>query len=255
MDSTDPAKSKQYLQSLAHGLAVIVAMGKSDTTSIPELAERLGMNRWLVRRVILTIEALGYVERSGRRLRLLPKVLDLGYAFLSSMELWKIADPLIVDLVEKVRLSCTMSVLEGHDIVYIARHTASHRIVSIPLQVGSRIPAHCTASGRVLLSDKAIDALRDWLSHAPLPKMTPLTVTDPTVLEERILETRRSGWCRVDHELAEGSCAIALPVRDRLGRVMAAISLSGRDEDLKMPAVLDELQETAHRIESVIHRR
>ncbi|MDR2056413.1 MAG: helix-turn-helix domain-containing protein [Desulfovibrio sp.] len=251
---TTPEAEKSFLNSLARGLEVIVVMGRHDSLSISELAGITGMNRWQVRRIVLTLEALGYVGREGRRLRLRPKVLDLGYAFMFSMDLWKIAAPLIVALVDEVQLTCTMSVLEGHDIVYLARRTASAPSVRLPLQVGSRVPAHCTASGRVLLCEKSPEELSAWLAAAPLAKVTALTETDPAALRRHIKKTRREGWCRVDNELAAGSCAIALPVRDCSGKIMAAISLSGMDHDLRFPRVLDALRETANRIESVMHQ-
>ncbi|MDR2745444.1 MAG: helix-turn-helix domain-containing protein [Desulfovibrio sp.] len=243
---------KFFLNSLARGLEVIVAMGRHDNLNMSELAGITGMNRWQVRRIVLTLESLGYVGREGRKLRLLPKVLDLGHAFMFSMDLWKIADPLISALVDEVQLTCTMSVLEGYDIVYLARRTASLPSVRLPLQVGSRVPAHCTASGRVLLCEKSPQELDAWFTAAPLIKVTELTEIDPDVLRRHIEETRREGWCRVDNELAIGSCAIALPIRDCSSKIMAAISLSGVDHDLRFPKVLEALRETANRIESAM---
>lgn len=246
---------KDILNSLVKGLEVIVVMGKHDSLSMTELANITGMNRYLVRRIILTLESLGYVGREGRSLRLLPKVLDLGHAFMYSMDLWKIADPLIVELVDAVQLSCTMSLLEGRDIVYIARRMSSRVSVSLPLQVGSRVPAHCTASGRVLLSGMADEDLDAWLNAEPLGKLTMMTETDPAKLRERIAQSRYDGWCRVDHELAIGNCSVAFPVRDRSGRIIAAISLSGKEEDLASPSIPDDLRAVTYRIESVLHRR
>lgn len=248
-------EDKNQQNTLSKGLEVIIALGRQDCSSITDLTKITGMNRWLIRRIVITLESLGYVKREGRAIRLLPKVLDLGYAYLSSVELWKIADPLIVDLVDSVGLSSTLSVLEGHDIVYLIRRASTHRTVDIPIQVGTRMPAHCTASGRVLLQQLSDAELRDWLHAKPLAKITPRTETDPEHLFSQIQAIRAENWCQVEDELALGSCAVAMGVRDRLGAVVASISLSGTAKDVLREQTREALADTVSRLESILHRR
>ena len=251
----EDATDKNQMTSLAKGLEVILALGQGKCSSITELTRETGMNRWLIRRILLTLESLGYVRREGRTIRLQPKIMDLGYAYLSNQNIWKIASPLLVELVDTVGLSTTMSVLEGRDIVYLFRRTSSRSLIRIPIQVGTRIPAHCTASGRVLLGQLSDPALNEWLYASPLPSLTEQTETDPERLRLHILEDRARGWSRVDNELAMGSCAIAMGVHDRSGALVASVSLSGSDTDISRQEVQDALASTVHRLESILNMR
>ena len=221
-----PAPGDSYVQSFARGLAVLRSFGAdAPAQTLSDVAARTGLTRAGARRILLTLLHLGYVEADGRLFRLTPKVLDLGFAYLSSLPIWNQAQPLLEELASQLRLSCSATVLEGDDIVYVVR-LSTHRTMSINLGLGSRLPAYCTSMGRVLLSGLAPDELRARLAQMPLQKLTPHTETDPEKLAAIIAKVREQGWCLVCEELEQGLVSIAAPVTDRAGRVVAAINLS-----------------------------
>ncbi len=147
------AGSKQHLQSLERGIAVIqVFSHEHPSLTLSEVARLTGMTRATARRILLTLEKLGHVRSDGRRFSLTPRVLTLGWAYLSSLNLWEIAQPLMEDLVQETHESCSAATLDLPDIVYVAR-VPTRRIMTIALGVGTRLPAHATSMGRVLLAD------------------------------------------------------------------------------------------------------
>src|SRR5471030_1263437 len=192
----------------------------------PGRAAQLRRRRAGARRILLTLVHLGYMEAAGRQFRLTPKVLDLGYAYLSSLPVWSQAQPILEELTAELRQSCSATVLDGGDIVYVLR-LATHRTMSINLSVGSRLPAYCTAMGRVLLSGLAPEQLQRQLATAALLKVTPQTETDPARLATLIAVVRQQGWCLVQDELELGLSSIAVPITDRAGGIVAAINISG----------------------------
>ena len=223
-----PRPGDTYVQSFARGLAVIRSFSaQAPSQSLSEVAGRTGLTRAGARRILLTLEGLGYVESQGRQFRLTPKILDLGFAYLSSLPLWNLAEPVMEALVEQVKESSSAAVLEGGDIVYVLR-VPTHKIMSISLGVGSRLPACCTSMGRVLLSGLPDDALRALLAALPLPALTSRTVTDRGALLDLVMQVRRQGWCLVNQELEEGLVSLAAPITDRGGRVIAALNISGQ---------------------------
>ena len=199
-----PRPGDSYVQSFARGLAVLRSFGaQAPQQTLSEVAERAQLTRAGARRILLTLLHLGYVEADGRLFRLTPKVLDLGYAYLSSLPVWTQAQPLLEELMQTLRQSCSATVLDGDDIVYVVRLSA-HRTMSINLGIGSRLPAYCTSMGRVLLAGLAPEALRERLSTMALLKITPATKVDIDVLMEEIAQVRRQGWCLVQEELEQG---------------------------------------------------
>jgi IclR family pca regulon transcriptional regulator len=139
-----PRPGDTYVQSFARGLSVIRSFSaKAPQQTLSEVAQRTGLTRAGARRILLTLEGLGYVESQGRQFRLTPKILDLGFAYLSSLPLWNLAEPVMEALVEQVKESSSAAVLEGADIVYVLR-VPTHKIMSINLGIGSRLPAYCT---------------------------------------------------------------------------------------------------------------
>jgi len=224
--TTAPAPGDSYVQSFARGLAVLRSFGaEAPAQTLTEVATRSGLTRAGARRILLTLVHLGYVEAEGRLFRLTPKVLDLGYAYLSSLPIWNQAQPLLEELAAQMRLSCSVTVPDGDDIVYVVR-LSTHRTMSINLGIGSRLPSYCTAMGRVLLSGLEREELRARLSRMALLPLTPKTVTDADQLLELVDGVRAQGWAMVCEELEQGLVSIAAPVRDRGGRVVAAINLS-----------------------------
>lgn len=227
-DASDPKPGDSYVQSFARGLAVLRSFGaQAPAQTLTEVAAGAGLTRAGARRILLTLLHLGYVEMDGRLFRLTPKVLELGFAYLSSLPVWTQAQPVMEDLVQSLRQSCSAAVLDGDDIVYVLRVPA-HKIMSINLGVGSRLPAYATSLGRVLLAGLPDETLAQRLAAASLPAHTAQTVVDPQRLLEIIRQVRIQGWCMVNEELEPGLVSLAAPVFDRNGRVVAAINLSGQ---------------------------
>jgi len=191
------------------------------------VAQRTGLTRAGARRILLTLQALGYVDSDGRQFRLTPRILDLGFAYLSSMPFWSLAEPEMESLADEIGESCSSAVLEGTDVVYVLRvHT--HKIMRTSLGVGSRLPAYCTALGRVLLAGLDEADLRQRLRDSGVQRNTEHTVTDIEELVERIGQVREQGWSLVNQELEEGLISVAAPILNRNGKVMAAINISGQ---------------------------
>lgn len=215
-----------YVQSFARGLAVIRAFGPhSPRMTLSEVAARTGLTRAGARRILLTLQTLGYVTVDGRHFALTPRILELGYAYLSATPLWDLALPYMEAVVAATGESCSVTVLDGHDVVYILR-LASHRVMSINLSVGSRLPAWATAMGRVLLADLEPAALNEAL-EADRPAYTRHTVTDAAALRRILAQVREQGYAIVQEELEPGLQSVAVPLRDRHGRAIAAMNVSG----------------------------
>jgi IclR family pca regulon transcriptional regulator len=258
-DAAKPAPPKPgdtYVQSFARGLSVIRSFSAdAPTQSLSEVAARTGLTRAGARRILLTLEGLGYVEAQGRQFRLTPKILDLGFAYLSSLPLWNLAEPVMEELVADVKESCSAAVLDGIELVYVLR-VPTHKIMSINLGIGSRLPAYCTSMGRVLLAGLPEDELRRRLQASELVVRTPRTVTDRLALEEIVAQVRKQGWCLVNQELEEGLVSLAAPIRDRSGRTIAALNISGQYNRTPPSHLLEnflpKLREAADRISQLL---
>lgn len=223
-----PAPSDAYVQSFARGLQVIRSFSaQAPEQTLSEVAAQTGMTRAGARRILLTLLTLGYVETEGKTYRLTPRILDLGYAYLSSMPIWQLAQPVMDRLSEQTGESCSAAVLDGAEIVYALRvHT--HKIMTLNLSVGTRLPAYCTSMGRVLLAELPDDEIARRLQAMPPAQKTRHTVTDTDLLMTRIRQVRQQGWALVSEELEEGLISIAAPVYNRQGRAIAALNVSGQ---------------------------
>lgn len=238
--ASDPKPGDSYVQSFARGLAVLRSFGAGAAAqTLTEVAERAGLTRAGARRILLTLLHLGYVETEGRLFRLTPKILELGFAYLSSLPVWTQAQPVMEELVESLRQSCSAAVLDGDEIVYVLRVPA-HKIMSINLGVGSRLPAYCTSMGRVLLAGLPPATLRERLASMTLTPLTPHTIVDPERLQAAIEQVRIQGWCQVSEELEQGLVSLAAPIVDRNGRVVAAINISGQANNPGSPSLLEK---------------
>ncbi|WP_236714758.1 IclR family transcriptional regulator domain-containing protein [Nonomuraea pusilla] len=240
-----------YLRSLDRGLAVLVALGAArGGLTLAAAAAATGLPRATARRAIQTLEALGYAAPGdGGRFVLLPRVLELGYATLSRRTLSEIATPHLAALVARVRESASVAVLSGDDVRYVAR-VPTVRIMSVDITVGTRFPAYATSMGRVLLADLPEERLAAIVPRS----LTPRTVTGAAELAAVVRRAAEDGYALVDQELEEGVRSIAVPVRDRRGRTVAAVNVAahaGRatTDDLRRD-VLPALRETAARIEA-----
>ena len=217
-----------YVQSFARGLEVIRSFSAAaPRQTLTEVAARTGLTRAGARRILLTLQTLGYVESDGRLFTLTPRILDLGFAYLSSMPMWNVAEPQMEALVEEVKESCSAGVLEGTDIMYVLR-VSTRKIMRNSLGVGSRLPAYCTSMGRMLLAGLPDEQALELLRASPLEARTRHTLTDPQALLAKVQQARRQGWCLVNQELEEGLVSMAAPVLDRAGRTIAAINVSGQ---------------------------
>jgi len=216
------------VQSFARGLDVIRSFnGASPHQTLTEVAARSGLTRAGARRILLTLQALGYVHGDGKHYALTPRILDLGFAYLSSMPMWNLAEPTMQALADQVHESCSAAVLDGADIVYVLR-VQTRKIMSIGLGVGSRLPASCTSMGRMLLAGLDDAQVQSVLGRKPLPARTRHTITDPEAVLARVRQARRQGWCLVNQELEEGLVSMAVPVVNRDGATIAALNISGQ---------------------------
>jgi IclR family transcriptional regulator, pca regulon regulatory protein len=214
-----------FVLSLARGLRVIEAFeGHTGGRSVADVARLTGLSRAAVRRSLKTLQVLGYAESGGPVYRLTTRVLRLGFSYLSSASLPTLAQPLLERITEAVHESSSLSVLEGDEIVYIAR-SASKRIMSVGLSVGSRLPAFCTSMGRILLAAMGEEQLSGYLKNAQVRALTPKTITDKRLLREIVVRIRTDGFAVTDEELELGLRSIAVPVRTRNGRVVAAMNV------------------------------
>jgi IclR family transcriptional regulator, pca regulon regulatory protein len=227
-----------YVQSLERGLSVIRCFDAEHAAlTLTDVANRTGLTRATARRLLLTLEGLGYVSSNGRNFSLTPRVLDIGYAYLSSLNVQQIAQPYLEALSERVNESVSVTVLDGADIIYVAR-VPTKRIMTISLGLGSRLPAHCTSMGRVLLAELTCEELRAIVPPR-LEQHTEHTITSRNALEEELGAVRRQGWALVDQEFEMGLRSLAAPLRDSTGGAVAAMNVSthaGR-------ATLDEIHE------------
>jgi IclR family transcriptional regulator, pca regulon regulatory protein len=253
-----PVRAEHHVQSLARGLAVLRVFGPgSAELTLSEVARRTGLTRAAARRFLLTLVDLGYVRFDGRLFSLTPRVLELGYAYLSSLTLPDIAEPHLEWLVREVGESSSMSVLDGDEVVYVARVPTS-RIMTVAINVGTRFPAYATSMGRVLLAGLDETAFDGYLARADLRPLTPSTIAGPDALRREVRRVAEQGWAMVDQELEEGLRSIAAPVRNRSGAVAAAVNVSSHvsriSKDTARRRLLPALLEAVRRIEADLHR-
>ncbi|RJG08830.1 IclR family transcriptional regulator [Pseudomonas cavernicola] len=251
------AGDPNFMTSLARGLVVIHAFQERKRhLTIAQISHRTEIPRAAVRRCLYTLMKLGYVTTDGRTYSLLPKVLTLGHAYVSSTPLAVTAQPILDRLSEQLHEACSMATLEGDEILYIARSATPQRLISVDLSVGSRLPAYCTSMGRILLAALDDAALSDYLSHADLQVKTSRTVHTPEALRASIEEIRSQGWVVIDQELEVGLRSVAVPVRDSAGQVLAALNVgthAGRVtrkelESRFLPALLEASKELSARL-------
>jgi IclR family transcriptional regulator, pca regulon regulatory protein len=219
------APSGQFVQSLSRGLAVIRALNASEPMTLSDVARASDLTRASARRSVLTLEQLGYVQQAGGRFALTPRVLELGFAYLSSLGLPEVAQPHLERLVEQVRESSSISVLDGESVVYVAR-VPTRRIMNVMISVGTRFPAYATSMGRVLLSGLEEQARAELLDQIELQPLAHETIVTRAALEAELDRVRRQGYAIVDQELESGLRSVAAPIRDRRERVVAAINLA-----------------------------
>jgi IclR family pca regulon transcriptional regulator len=214
-----------YMTSLARGLEVMRGFSREKRMSISQLAQKTGIPRASVRRCLYTLARLGYVGTDdGRSYALRPKVLGLGHAYLSSTPMVVTAQPFLDRVSEAVSESCSLATLDGEDILYLARSVTS-RIISVTLNVGSRLPAHCTSIGYMLLASLPAADLDAFLESAELKPYTERTVTSPQKLREQLEQVRQADFAIADRLMEVGVRSIAVPVRNAAGTVVAGMNV------------------------------
>nr|WP_246501065.1 IclR family transcriptional regulator C-terminal domain-containing protein [Azospirillum rugosum] len=235
------------MTSLARGLSVIRAFTeRSPNLTIADIAKITGLPRAAARRCLLTLMQLGYVGTDGRTFFLKPKILALGYSFLSSAPLATILDPLIEQVSGTLQESSSAAVLDEDEVVYIAR-AATKRIMSVGLNVGSRLPAYCTSMGRVLLAHLPETELDAYFARVELKAFTERTITNPDVLRREFERVRERGFALVDQELELGLRSVAVPVRTASGSVVAAINASTQAARVTCPEMEARFLPPLHR--------
>jgi len=231
---------REAMGGLAKGLAVIRAFSRDHAAlSLSDIARSAGVPAATARRCLLTLEELGYLTRNGRSFLLRPKVLELGAAYLESMNIEQLTKTHLEELARGTSDSAALCVLDGIEIVYVAR-TSVRTLMRLEAHVGSRFPAHATSTGRVLLAGVSADRLQRYFSGARLEALTERTVTDRAKLRALIDDCRRSGYSAVADELAHGVIALAVPVFDQQGRVVAALNSSSHSRKITKAKLVRE---------------
>jgi len=216
---------QDFVNGFARGLRVIEAFGDAKPKmAIADVAKATGLDRATSRRCLLTLAQLGYADYDGKFFALTPKVLRLGYAYLASTPLPHIVQPYLDRLSETVGQSSSVSVLDGSDVVYVAR-ASQRRVMSINLMPGSRLPAYCASMGRVLLAALPVAEARRIIDETPRTSFTPLTKTGLDDLLRELEVVRVNGFAVIDQELELGLCSIAVPLEDSRGRIVAALNI------------------------------
>lgn len=252
-------RNADFVQSLERGLWVIKSFTRErPSLTLTEIADQTGLTRAAARRFLLTLRDLGYVESDGRRFSLRPRVLELGYSYLSSLPVWDVARPHLEELADQVRETTSASVLDGTDIVFVAR-VETKRIMSMTLGVGSRLPAWATAMGRVLLADLPPARLDEYFQKVRLEPLSERTTTDQKKLRRLIRQAGDRGWTLVDQEVEEGIRSLAVPIRSPNGRAEAALTVCSHAFRVSVGRVVKEflplVQRTSERIGAELARR
>lgn len=227
LDNTLQPGDRDYVAALASGLQILKAFdAEHPRMTLTEMASRTDMDRAKARRFLLTLEALGYVRRSGRDFELTPRVLELGHAFQASNQYRAVIQHYLQDITAEIGESSSLSVLDGIDVVYVVRSAAPHRLMAITLSVGTRLPAVYTSMGRVLFAQLADAQLDKLLTEVKLQPHTPYSLTDMGALRAEIVKVGEQGYSIVDQELDLGLRSVATAVFAGNGDLLGAINIS-----------------------------
>lgn len=246
MAGKPPINPADYVTSLARGLSVMrLFSATTPRLSVSDAARRSGLSRAAVRRLLLTLVAEGYAAQESEGFTLRPRVMELGYAWLSTLDLPELAQPHLQEVTAALNENCSLGILDGDEVLYVARSTARRIVQGVQVAIGTRLPASLSSMGRVLLAHLPEPALLDSLRRRPPPRLTPATVVDPATLRRLLDQVRAAGFALVESEFEVGLISVAVPVRDAAGQVVAAInagaptSRAGRTEMLEryLPAI------------------
>ncbi len=252
-------KKSDFVQSLEKGLRVISAFDNENSEmTLTDVAKITNLTRANARRILLTLEYLGYVHcEDGKLFSLSPRILSLGYSYLSSQSIQEIALPYMKELTSQIEESCFMSVLDGNEIVYVAR-VQTKRIMTIALGVGTRLPVYATSMGRVLLAGMEAKETENLLDKIEMKKFTQHTLTSKKTLLENVMLAKHRGWAIADEELEIGVRSIACPIKNKDGKTVAALNVSCHASRITRDDMTDkflpELRKTASIIENALHK-
>ncbi|HVZ15330.1 MAG TPA: IclR family transcriptional regulator C-terminal domain-containing protein [Bauldia sp.] len=250
--STD---DREYMATLAKGLAVLASFGeRRPSMTLSEAASAAGLSRAAARRVLLTLTDLGYVSQKGRSFALAPRILELGFAYLSTQSWLDRAEPLMKELSHETEESCSAAILQGSEIVYVARMPAPHRLMSTTIAVGSRLPAFHTSLGRVQLGFLSPDEVAARMTEAAATRLTAKAITGKAALLARIRTDHAQGYSLVDEELEAGLRSIAVPIVTRGGECIGAINLSTHAGRLKRSELRDRFLPRLQAVAAAISR-
>lgn len=248
---------RDFVTALASGLEVILAFNESHPRmTLSEVAARTGMNRAKARRFLLTLHALGYVRKQQRYFELAPRVLQLGYAFLSANNYRSAIQQYLEEITNECGESSSLGVLDGDEVIYVARSAARHRLMAITLSIGTRLPAAHTSMGRVLLAQLPEAELDAYLERLTLERYTDKTYTSKSELKKCIHKARQQGYAIADQELDSGLRSLAVPAFDANGKLLGAINISTNASRIDLETLLKQylplLQSKARLIRTTI---
>ncbi len=252
-------EDREFVRALSRGLAVIEAFGREHPQmTLSDVARQTGLSRGTARRLLLTLQRLGYVAFDGDKFSLLPRALRLGFAYLSSLSMSNLAGPAMAALTQEIGESCSIAVLDGNEIVYVAR-VAAKRLITDAMSIGSRLPAYATSMGKVLLASLKPAELDAYFAAVKLVAHTPHTIVDESELRSVIERTRRSGYATNDREIELGLRSISVPIVGKDGRVVAAMNVSGQAARVAMKVFvadyLPALRRTAAAVSELVAMR
>ncbi len=259
MNGSMNGSMNDHVQSLERGIAVLRSFcADSPRQTVADVARATGLTRATARRLLLTLERLGYARTDGKHFELTPRVLDIGYSYLASLNLNEIVQPFLERFSEGLNESASVSVLDDTNIVYIAR-VPTKRIMTVAIGLGSRFPAFQTSMGRVLLADLPDEQIADIFARSDRTSLTERTVTTLDDLMATITDVRRQGWALVDQELEAGVRSMAAPIRNAAGCAIAAMNVSTHVARTELDQIHDEflpvLVDTAAQITAALALR
>jgi IclR family pca regulon transcriptional regulator len=252
-------EDREFVRALSRGLAVIEAFGREHPEmTLSDVARQTGLSRGTARRLLLTLQRLGYVAFDGDKFSLLPRALRLGFAYLSSLSMSNLAGPAMAALTQEIGESCSIAVLDGNEIVYVAR-VAAKRLITDAMSIGSRLPAYSTSMGKVLLASLKPAELDAYFAAVKLVAHTPHTIVDEGELRTVIERVRRSGYATNDREIELGLRSISVPIVGKDGRVVAAMNVSGQAARVAMKVFVTDylpvLRRTAAAVSELVAMR
>lgn len=256
MSTPSEIDPKEIVGALVKGLEVIRSFSAENSEmTMAQVAQITGLSRATARRSLLTLQSMGYVKLQDRDYSLTPKVLELGYSYLSGLTFVERLDPIIAEAARLTGESCSLSVLNDLEVVYVARRTNNH-IMSVTLNVGTRLPASLTSMGRVLLSQQNDTELAATCARFEYPALTRQSVTSPEALYDLVKKAQAQGWALVDQELEEGLRSLAVPLYNGRGQLVAALNVGCSALKVSTGKMINEylaiLQEAARQAKSLI---